>query len=430
MKCVFCGADNLDNAKFCANCGKELNSNQKLEFYEKEDIEELKNQKHENTNKKSKKRLIISLCITFSVLFVLGAALTFVLSMFSPKNVFKQVVNESYKASLSEIKGDYDSIYLSLSLSPLVKGTGSKQFEDIFNKFEIKLAGGVDYNKKIVLYNFVTNYNDKEFVNAYFQYDKEFYIMLNNLYDRPIMAEESDFEDVFNKVDVKSTKTVLSSFVDAFNDSLQNNYFESGKETIMLNNKKVKARVSTLILNEKNAKEMEDYITKRLLANDDFINAYASIAGEDKDQVKASLNENASYEDFKTLKIKLYTSMWNKDLIKVKIISDDVTVEIKQSTENKDGYVISVKSGGITMAFNMKYEYVYNKKIDLKVVNNPINSEELTSDALNQILINLKNQEGYKSLDFDVKDVTTMSIEELLAMFFMNDSNASDTYSY
>lgn len=430
MKCVSCGTDNLDNAKFCANCGKELNDNQKIEFYEKESIEELKNQKSENTNKKSKKGLIITLCIMFFVLLVLGVILTFVLSRFSPKNVFKQAINESYKTSLTEIKGDYDSIYLSLSLSPLVKGTGSKQFEDMFNKFEVKLTGGVDYNKKTILYNFVTNYNDKEFVKADFQYDKEFYIMLNNLYDRPIMAEESDFEDAFNKVDVKSAKTVLSSLVGAFNDSLRNNYFESDKETIMLDNKKVKARVSTLILNEENVKEMSNYITKRLLEDDDFINAYANLTGEDKDQVKASLNENESYEDFKTIKVKLYTGMWNKNLIKIKIISDDFTMEIEESSKNKDGYVISVKSDGITMAFDMKYEYEYNKKIDLKNITNPIKSEEIPADALNQILINLKNQEGYKLLDSDVEKATTMSIEELLAMFFMNDSTASDTYSY
>ncbi len=430
MKCVSCNTDNLEEAKFCVNCGKELTKEKKLEFYENENMEKQKVENEPKGNKKRKKGLIIGILVALIVLIILGGVFAFISSKFSPENIFKVTINKSYESSLKELKNDYDSIYLSLELSPMVKGSGSKEFEDILNNFNIKLAGGFDYKNKTLLYNLVTNYKDKEFIDADFQYDKEFYLKLNNLYDRPIMAEESDFSDAFNKTDIESAKTVLGSFVNVFNDSLKKSYFKGDKETITVDNKKVKVRTSTLILNEDNIKEIDKYMTKRLIKDDDFISAYAKLTGESKEDVKAYLKEDGGYDDFSTVKVKLYTGMWNKELIKIKIISDDVTVEIEESKKNKDSYVISVESEGITLAFDVKYNYEYNKKIDLNEIKSPIKSEELPSEILSQILTNIKNQEGYKLLDQDVKKATTMSIEELISTFFMNTSNDSDIYSY
>lgn len=430
MKCVHCGTDNLEETKFCVNCGKELTKEKKLEFYENEKIEKQTVENEPKGNKKGKKGLIIGIVVALIVLIILGGVFAFVSSRVSPKNIFKETINKSYGSSLKEIKDDYDSIYLALELSPMVKGSGSKEFEDMLNNFKIKVTGGVDYKNKTLLYNLVTNYKDKSFIDADFQYDKEFYLKLNNLYDRSIMAEESDFSDAFNKTDIESAKTVLSSFVNVFNASLKKSYFKGDKETITVDNKKVKVRTSTLVLNEDNIKEIDEYVTKHLLEDDDFINAYAKLTGESKEDVKAYLEEDGGYDDFSTVKVKLYTGMWNKELIKIKIISDDVTLEIEESKKNKDSYVISVESEGITLAFDVKYNYEYNKKIDLNEITNPIKSEELPSEILSQILTNIKNQEGYKLLDQDVKKATTMSIEELISTFFMNSSNSSDIYSY
>lgn len=384
----------------------------------------IKEEHNSSTNKKSKKKLIIGLVITlFVLLVVVGIALAVILPKYSPKNVFKTTINEAYKTSSKELKNDFDTMYFTFSLTPEVKGSGSTLLEDMISNFSIKLQGGIDYKNKIFSYNLVTNYKDKEFINADFQYDKEFYLMLNKLYNKPIKAEESDFTDAFTKADVESLKTVIEEYSKAYDESLKDEYFESDKQTITVGDKKVKSRVSILNLNKKNAKEMDKYAQNRLLKNDKFLNAYAKLTSVSKEEVIKSLEEESNYEDFTNTKIKLYTGMWNKDLIKIQFVYDDMVVELEKNDENNNAWKISFKNDEITMVFNLEYTYEYNKKIDLKDVSGAVNSKDLPADALTQILTNIKSQDGYKLLDEDVKDATTMSIDQLLSLFLGSSYN-------
>ena len=384
----------------------------------------IKEEHNSSPNKKSKKKLIIGLAITlFVLLVVVGIALAVILPKYSPKNVFKTTINEAYKTSSKELKNDFDTMYFTFFLTPEVKGSGSTLLEDMISNFSIKLQGGIDYKNKTFSYNLVTNYKDKEFINADFQYDKEFYLMLNKLYNKPIMAEESDFTDAFTKADVESLKTVIEEYSKAFDESLKDEYFESDKQTITVGDKKVKSRVSILNLNKENTKEIDKYMQKKLLKNDEFLNAYAKLTSVSKEEVIKSLEEESDYEDFTDTKIKLYTGMWNKDLIKIQFVYDDMVVELEKNDENNNAWKISFKNDEITMVFNLEYTYEYNKKIDLKDVGGAVNSKELPADALTQILTNIKSQDGYKLLDEDVKDATTMSIDQLLSLFLGSSYN-------
>lgn len=384
----------------------------------------IKEEHNSSPNKKSKKKLIIGLAITlFVLLAVVGIALAIILPKYSPKNVFKTTINEAYKTSSKELKDDFNSLYFTFELTPEIKGSGSTLLEDMISNFSIKLQGGIDYKNKTFSYNLVTNYKDKEFINADFQYDKEFYLMLNKLYNKPIKAEESDFTDAFIKADVESLKTVIEEYSKAYDESLKDEYFESDKQTITVGDKKVKSRVSILNLNKKTAKEMDKYAQNRLLKNDKFLNAYAKLTSVSKEEVIKSLEEESNYEDFTDTKIKLYTGMWNKDLIKIQFVYDDMVVELEKNDENNNAWKISFKNDEITMVFNLEYTYEYNKKIDLKDVSGAVNSKDLPADALTQILTNIKSQDGYKLLDEDVKDATTMSIDQLLSLFLGSSYN-------
>ena len=169
---------------------------------------------------------------------------------------------------------------------------------------------------------------------------------------------------------------------------------------------------------------------KKLLKNDEFLNAYAKLTSVSKEEVIKSLEEESNYEDFTDTKIKLYTGMWNKDLIKIQFVYDDMVVELEKNDENNNAWEISFKNDEITMVFNLEYTYEYNKKIDLKDVGGAVNSKELPADALTQILTNIKSQDGYKLLDEDVKDATTMSIDQLLSLFLGSFYNSYNNTVY
>lgn len=391
----------------------------------------IKEEHNSSSNKKSKKKLIIVLVITlFVLLAIVGITLAIILPKYSPMNVFKTTVDEVSKASSKELKDDFDSLYVTFELTPEIKGSGSVLLEDIISNFSIKLLGGIDYKNKTFSYNLVTNYKDKEFINADFQYDKDFYLMLNKLYNKPIMVEESDFTDAFNKADVESLKTVIEEYSKAFNESLKDEYFESDKQTITVGDKKVKSRVSILNLNKENTKEIDKYIQKSLLKNNAFLNAYAKLTSVSKDEVIKSLEEESDYEDFTDTKVKLYTGMWNKELIKVQIVYDDMVMDLEEDQSKKDAWKMTLKNDEITIVFNLKYTYEYDKKIDLKDVSGWVNSNELPADALTQILTNIKSQDGYKLLNEDVKAATTMSIDQLLSLFLGSSYNSYNDTVY
>ena len=82
----------------------------------------------------------------------------------------------------------------------------------------------------------------------------------------------------------------------------------------------------------------------------------------------------------------------------------------------------------MTMLFDVSLETKYNEKINLKDVSNAVEQEELSSNFL-QVLERFTDQEGYKALNDDVKEVTGSSIEELLSLL-IGLNFGSDNYEY
>lgn len=413
MKCGFCGADNNLNAKFCISCGKKF-KHQKKEDNQKEKIS-IENSKFKH-GKGKKKKIIIGI-VLLVVLLVLVAFIVVIKLNKKPMDVFKTTMVNIYEDYNKKVTDDYDSFYMNLEISPEINGSGNIDVDDMFKNFYLQITGGIDYKNEKFTYNFITKYKDGELFNTDIQYDDEFYLTLNNLFDRSIIIEESDFSDLFVKADLKSTKIVLKKIIDAFNDSFKEEYFESNREKITFDGREINTKVSTLNLSKENAKAIDEDASKRLASDDEFINAYANVVGDTKENVKDSLKTEDSYDYYEDTKVKLYTSTLNSNLLRAEIIVDDIIYQIDLLGKNNDVYKIAIIYGGITMTFNFKCDFEYGKSIDLKEINNPITFEEFTLDMLNQITSNIKNQEGYKLLDNDVTNLTMMSIEELLSLF-------------
>lgn len=427
MKCVFCGADNDENAKFCASCGKNLKQRKK-DDNQKEKVLEKENNKSKH-GKGKKKKIIIGI-VSIVILLVIVAFILVIKFNKKPMDVFKTTINKAYEDYNKEITDDYDTFYMSMELSPEFNGSGSSDVDDMFKNFSFELTGGVDYKNEDFIYNFVTKYRDGELFNMDMQYDGKFYLTLNNLLDRPIIAEESDFSDLFVKSDSKNTKIVLKKIIDAFNDSFKEEYFESDREKITFDGRELNAKVSILNLNKKNIREIDEYVSKRLASDAEFINAYANVVGDTKENVKASLETLDSYDDYEDALVKLYTSTLNSNLLRAELVIDNVVIQIDILDRKNEVYKIAITSDGITMAFSFKCDLEYDKNIELKEINNPITSEEFTEDMTNQIIDNIKNQEGYKLLDQDIINLTTMSIEEFISLFLIGDSTDNYNYDY
>lgn len=314
-----------------------------------------------------------------------------------------------------------------MNLKPEIQGTESKELESMVKKLDINLSGGIDYKNKKFIYNLKANYDNKSLLDADMQYDKNFYIILNNLYDKPIMAEEDDFNDVFERANNDDLNVVVRSYVTAFNNSLKDEYLTNEDKEIKLNGIKTKVKVTTLDLNTSNSKEISDDIIDYLLKDKDFIKSYAKISDKTESEVKEDLNSVTGEEVSSDVKISLYTKGLMHDFVKLVISSEDIDVEISSGSNDND-CIIKISDYEMTVLLNMTLEAKYNEKIDLKDISNAVKSEEISSDAL-QILQNFTEQDGYKALNEDVKEVTGSSIDELMSLL-MGFNSGFDDYDY
>ena len=297
----------------------------------------------------------------------------------------------------------------------------------MINKISINLSGGIDYKSKKFIYNLKASYDNKALFDVDMQYDKNFYMFLNNLYDKPIMAEEDDFDDYFKKTNNNDLKVVVKSYVTAFNNSLKDEYLTKENKEITLNGVKTKVKVTTLNLTADNYKELSNNIVSYLLKDEEFIKSYAKINDKNEDDVKEYLNSITGEEIASDVKISLYTKGLMNDFVKLVISFDGTDVELV-SGNSDNNFIVKVIDMEMTMLFDVSLETKYNEKINLKDVSNAVEQEELSSNFL-QVLERFTDQEGYKALNDDVKEVTGSSIEELLSLL-IGLNFGSDNYEY
>lgn len=471
MKCSFCGTDNEIESNFCSNCGNVLshgdnviieetknekegqkiadnNMKEKLETKEnkinlcdgsiitsKNNIDinnkevesmSLPDNSHTEEKKNKKKKPVIMILISLILVAILVVILLLVFNS-SPKKIFTVFTNKLYSYTKESLDDNYDTIYLNLNLRPEIKETKNENLEEMINKISINLAGGIDYKNKKFIYNLKANYDNKALFDLDMQYDKNFYMFLNNLYDKPIMAEEDDFDDVFEKTNNNDLKVVVKSYVTAFNNSLKDEYLTKENKEITLNGVKTKVKVTTLNLTADNYKELSNNIVSYLLKDEEFIKSYAKINDKNEDDVKEYLNSITGEEIASDVKISLYTKGLMNDFVKLVISFDGTDVEIS-SGNSDNNFIVKVIDMEMTMLFDVSLETKYNEKINLKDVSNAVEQEELSSNFL-QVLERFTDQEGYKALNDDVKEVTGSSIEELLSLL-IGLNFGSDNYEY
>lgn len=431
MKCSFCGSDNNSENKYCYSCGKPLvlNSNNLIDkdeiqenfkdtvvlsdfnqnsnmnsFDENLRINNYDNKENNSSNDTRKgNKLLIVILLIFIVFIGIAILVVFLLNP-SPKRIFT-----GFSKKLSETFEDtqnkkYDSIYSDMKLNLEVSGTKNKDLESLINNFDISLSGGLDYKSKELAYNFKIDYKNKDFINLDMQYNKDLYLILNNLYDKPILAEESNVSDLFEKTDNKDLVIIINSYVKAFNRSLKNDYLTSKDEIIKVNGRDTKVKVSILDLNSSNFKEMQKDFINYISKDEEFLKAFARINDQTVEKVKEELKYSLENEINNDVKIYLYTTKFTNNFVKIILDIDGTKIDISKGSK-VNNFVLKLSNSEVSILFDIVINYKYNEKIKLKDVSNSVKSDAISEEYLN-ILGNLTNQEGYKEFDKDLKLIT------------------------
>lgn len=360
--------------------------------------------------KRSKAPKIIALIIiALLVLFGVG----FLFLMKSPKSIFTNTTKRLYSSLEKTFETDYNTMYSNITIKPYISSDQNLNgIDKIINNVSLDLEGSIDYESKKFFYNINTKYSGKELLNVDFQYDKEVYLILNNIFENPIKFDNADMSDAFKKVDNKNISIVLKGYIDALNNSLKGDYFKSKNEVIEINNKKVKVKANTLVLTKTTANKIVKDMSKSLQNNKEFIKAFKEISGNTESDIEKSLKDMKINDDFKPANVIIYTTGIKNDVVKFSIESDEVNFDVQVGSSDNN-LILSLKSNGINLKLDYTFNVKYNEKVKLKNMTNAVSYKEITTKS-SEIITGILESEGFKALNDDVKNSMGVDLKSLL----------------
>lgn len=164
MKCKFCGYENSPDAKFCFNCGAQLNDESEV-----------------LTDKKSKgkKKIIIALVVVLILIVIIGA----LVYAFMPKiqrsvmgetqyYLYKETKNIEQVLNFDVIKElDAPNSFTASSKLSAESSVDDDSFSNYFNTFNGKVNLSYDKENSKASFNGIYNSNDDEIINISLAYD-------------------------------------------------------------------------------------------------------------------------------------------------------------------------------------------------------------------------------------------------------------------
>lgn len=380
---------------------------------------------------KKKKNNILPIAIIAVVLIAIVGLIAYkTLPLF--QNKFKVMINETFKYLESNIS-DNENVTGSMTLK--MKSNSTEPELKNLEKINFSADYAVDYKNKLLNIDIKSSYDNETLLNAsIYGQSKSIYATLEELYDKAIeipLAEEYDkmFTQVANQ---KEQKIVLKSLNKALNNSLKENYFTKGKDTVNGN----KVDTTTLTINKDNYQTIKEDLINTLLKDKSFLESSAKISDMTTSEIEQNLKDTRDKKEEITGEIKLTVYTKGTTFVKIEAKSEDATISI---TDNKDQYEYLINNGEESVTgtikttgnkeeasinFTMKYNDVTieitssakkGANITQKDTSNTINYAEIPESDLTGILLNLMQSKGL-----------TKFIED----FNLNSSTLEDDYDY
>ena len=364
---------------------------------------------------KSKAPKIIALIVV--LLALLGVGFWFLVK--TPKSIFTNTTKRLYSSLKKSLESNYNTMYSKITIKPYISSNQNLNGTDkIINNISLDLEGSIDYESKKFFYNINTKYYGKELLNMDIQYDKDAYVILNNLFENPIKFDNVDMTDAFKKADNKNLSIMLEGYVDALNNSLKSEYLKSKNEEIEINNKKVKAKANTLTLTKTIAEKIVKDISENLQNNKEFIKAFKEFSGKNESDTQKYLKDMKVNDKFKPTNIIIYTTGITESVVKFSVKSDSINFDVEVG-DSDNNLILSLESNGMTIKLDYRFNVKYNEKVKLKNVTNAVNYKEITAKS-SEIINKFVESEGFNALNSDLKNSMGMDLKSKITAALEN----------
>ncbi len=329
------------------------------------------------TNQTPKKNKFLIPLVVVGCLIVLLVGLgvyKFIYKKPTPKNVYYEIIDTVSEKFLSAVKtpsllGNEADITFNMKSSD----KDIQKIATIINKMSLKYDLGLDYENKKISLDLQALYNNKKLLSPKIYADnKNIYVNLDNLYNRPISLLENS-EDYANVWDTKSAdlKIIVEEMSKIIKNSLKTEYFTTTEEKITVLNKSINTTKYRLNLTAENQVAIIKQIIDDMLNNSKLLQSCSEVSAMSVTEIKEKLQsfQNDITNDGKNITIDVYTSNGNK-LEKIELDNEESKIVLEKIAENKFNIVVAgEKYGTLTLdeketALDIDYEGV---KLSLKM---------------------------------------------------------------
>ena len=180
-------------------------------------------------------------------------------------------------------------------------------------------------------------------------------------------------------------------------------------------------------MTDDNVKEILKSMTETLKKDDKFIEAASKVFDESKSSIKNSLNledySSSLIPSGKNVSISIYTKGLFHKFVKLKLSYDDSSYEF--TSLDNDNYNFVMSEDGVSLSFDIKYSYEYNKAVNIDKASDFVSSDDLSTSDLTTIYNKLKENKAYKELTNDLG----YDLEKLIGAYTGSGSSDYDSDS-
>ena len=336
---------------------------------------------------KKQTSLIISI-----ILIVVGCVVYFGYRYMTPKKVLIRTLN-AYEESLLEdnknsenIKKIFSKDYKALNVS------GKMNY--INQNIGIDIKYNEDTKDKISQIKYDLDVNKSKLSGDLVSTNKKLYIMIKDVFKKYYYIDMGDElpEDYINflKVDEElDIDKVIDLYIESIDENISNSNFNSSRETITLDGKKIKTKKYTLVYDKKLNDKIFNTFVKKVKNNEDASITMSKMLGVDEKDLdktfEKQLKDLKDEEDY-SYNLSVYTKFYKTYLIEIEKDKNSIAIN-----KDKETYNFIIKSEDSTITGKVLTHNKDKVKIEAK----------------------LKNK--YYSMDIDsVTDVTKSSSKEII----------------
>lgn len=410
------------------------------------------------TNKGSGLKYLLFIGIpVLIILGILGAYYHFT----NPMQVLTKTINTAYENVDKMIKENNQKINLAenpFAINGNIKFNTDASldgYEELQN-YNYDFSLGLDYKQKLINLEMGINEENTDILHAsIYQIDNKLYLKSEKIMDQLLdmtTEEPSIFEDTFeNTLDIdefaftinsSDIKLILRKIKDILIESLDKNYIKREKTDITIDGSAIKATKITYLLNEENQRRTINFITDKMVNDNELLEALARISNMEEDEViEDILNSKEEYTYESDITIFLYTEGFEQNVIRASLAEDSIDeityinynnkktlnieneliLTLNEISENKIDIDYELKENNITGNIKINSTTSNNTKTN-ETVQVSVKSKDINVDVTLELEINTNATLEMPNIT-NAKKMEELSTEELLDIF----TNLEDT---